>query len=187
MAAFWTDTTVEPKRNFKFILSIPGGTVPGGIQEFLVQKVSKPSIETTATEHTFLNHYFYFPGKSKWSTVQATCVDLVRPVDGNMTATIMNMIEASGYSRPTAIDSSNPASLNTMSKAGATAALGTVKIKTLDSKGITVEEWVLHNTFVQKAEWSELDYGNEELSTCTLTLQYDFAHLEVGGAEIPRS
>ena len=54
MSAFWTTPGLEPKRNFKFIMSITGGG--GEIKEFLIQKTARPSLETTATEHTYLNH-----------------------------------------------------------------------------------------------------------------------------------
>jgi len=180
--AFWTTGGpggVEPKRNFKFLLSIQGGVgTQGGIQEFLVQKVAKPSMETTATEHSFLNHYFYFPGKSKWNAIEATIIDLVQPSDGNMSQVVMNMVQAAGYQLPTSADSQNALSLNVMAKNRAVSALGDVKIKTLDFQGNTVETWVLKQAWIQKFSFSEADYGNEELSTCTMTFQYDFAYLE---------
>ena len=44
---FWTDPTLEPKRNYKFILSMPGGSSTTDIQEFLVKSVGKPTVIVT--------------------------------------------------------------------------------------------------------------------------------------------
>ena len=60
---FWQDPNLEPKRSFKFILSIPGGNNTTGISEFLVKKVKKPEWEIGSIEHKFLNHSFYYPGR----------------------------------------------------------------------------------------------------------------------------
>ena len=184
MSAFWTTPGLEPKRNFKFIMSITGGD--GEIKEFLIQKTARPSLETTATEHTFLNHFFYFPGKTKWNAVEVTCVDVVKPANLNMTSEIMKMIQGSGYKRPTAIDSQNRLNLNTTFKDAGTSALGGVEIKATDSVGRVVDSWKLHGAWLQKIAFSEYDYGNEDLSTCTMTIQYDFAVFKDStGQEIP--
>jgi hypothetical protein len=94
----------------------------------------------------------------------------------------MKMLEESGYNLP-----SNPAAgggLGTVSKNKAVnAALGKVKIKTLDSDGTIIEEWVLNNAFLQRAEFGELSYDNEELLNVTLTIQYDNAFINVLNGE----
>ena len=184
---FWTDPTLEPKRGYKFILSMPGGTSTNGLREFLVKSVGKPQFEVGSVSHDFLNHQFYYPGKTIWQPITAVIVDTVDPT-ANATQELMKMLEESGYSLP-----SNPAAgggLGTVSKDKAVnAALGKVKIKTLDSDGTTIEEWVLNNAFLQRAEFGELSYDNEELLNVTLTIQYDNAFINVlnGEGTIPNA
>jgi hypothetical protein len=172
---FWTDPTLEPKRGYKFILSMPGGSATSGLREFLVKSVGKPQFEIGATPHAYLNHTFYYPGKTTWQPITAVVVDTVDPT-ANATQEIMRMLEESGYSLPT-----NPSrGLGTVSKNKAVnAALGKVKIKTLDSDGTIIEEWVLNNAFLQRAEFGELSYDNEELLNVSLTIQYDNAYIDV--------
>jgi len=186
MGSFWTDKTIEPKRKFKFLLNIPGNEAQG-LQEFLVKTAGKPSFETTATEHTFLNHFFYFPGKTKWSPIEVKVVDAVN-TGLNTSQAVMKLLERSGYKLPTTIDSNNPNSLNVASKEAAVNALGDISIKTLDADGNVVEEWVMKNAWIQKANFGDLDYNAEDLTEVTFTIQYDFAFLQVAGAaQIPAS
>jgi|TARA_R110002072_G_scaffold196467_1_gene353858 hypothetical protein len=182
---FWTDPKLEPKRGYKFILSMPGGNSTTGLREFLVKSVGKPQFEIGTTPHAFLNHTFYYPGKTTWQPITAVVVDTV-DASANATQEIMHMLEESGYELPT-----NPAGgtgLGTVSKDKAVnAALGQVKIKTLDSSGNIVEEWVLNNAFLQRAEFGDLSYDNEDLLNVTLTIQYDNAFVNViqGDGPIP--
>jgi len=182
---FWTDPTLEPKRNYKFILSMPGGSATNGIQEFLVKTVGKPSFDIGATPHDFLNHKFYYPGKTTWNPIQAVIVDTTDP-SLNATQAIMKVLEESGYDLPTT--PTVVTGFGTVSKDKAVnAALGQVRIKTLDGSGDIVEEWVLNNAFLTKAEFGTLDYSNEDLVNVSITLQYDNAYVNVinGEGNIP--
>jgi len=183
---FWQDPKLEPKRSFKFILSIPGGAnAPRGLKEFLVTKVAKPNFSTTSVEHKFLNHTFYYPGKTTWSPVDVTIVDTVDPT-ANATQEIMTMLEQSGYELP-----STPmitSGWGTISKKKAVIdALGAVKIKTIDSDGRVVEVWNLMNAWIQKVDFGQLAYDTEEVLRVTMTLQYDNAYVNVldGDGKIP--
>jgi len=184
---FWQDPLLEPKRQYKFILSIQGGRSPNAppLQQFLVKKVGKPSWTVSETEHKFLNHSFWYPGRTTWEAIDATVVDTVDPT-ANATQTVMHMLEESGYELPTTPQGTT--GWGTVSKNKAIdQALGQVRIKTIDSSGETVEEWVLNNAWIQKATFGDLAYDNEELTEVTLTLRYDnaYVHVEQGDGKIP--
>jgi|TARA_R110002074_G_scaffold259672_2_gene432091 hypothetical protein len=183
---FWQDPNLEPKRSFKFILSIPGGNNTTGISEFLVKKVKKPEWEIGSIEHKFLNHSFYYPGKVKWSPLDITVVDTVDPT-ANASKQIMHILEESGYELPTTPTITE--GWGTVSKAkAANNALGNITIKTIDSDGVVVEEWVLNNAWVTKVAMGELTYDDEALVEVTLSLQYDNAFIDIkgqGGGPIP--
>ena len=91
---FWYDSQIQPKRAYRFLLSVVGAN--NSIKQFLIKKVSKPSFTISESEHKYLNHTFYYPGKVTWNEVTFTIVDVVDDVD-NGTAAVMRMLEGSGY------------------------------------------------------------------------------------------
>ena len=175
---FWQNPELEPKRSFKFILSIPGGDNTTGISEFLVKKVKKPEWEIGSIEHKFLNHSFHYPGKVKWSPIDITVVDTIDPT-ANASQQIMNILEQSGYALPTT-PTVDGIGWGTVSKSKAVNnALGNITIKTIDSDGVVVEEWVLNNAWVSKVAMGELTYDDEALVDVTLSIQYDNAFIDI--------
>tara|TARA_Y100000310_G_scaffold111997_1_gene110417 strand:- start:3150 stop:3713 length:564 start_codon:yes stop_codon:yes gene_type:complete len=182
---FWQDPSLEPKRQYKFILSIPGGSSTQGLREFLVKKVGKPSWTISETEHKFLNHSFWYPGRTTWEAIEAVVVDTVDPT-ANATQEVMHMLEESGYELPTTPQ--NTVGWGTASKSKAVRnALGQVKIKTIDADGEIVEEWVLNNAWIQKAAFGDVSYDSEELIEVSLTMRFDNAFVNVinGDGKIP--
>ena len=73
---FWSSGQVEPKRQFRFTVSIPG--MPENAT-FYARSVTKPSFNVTNASHKFLNHSFYYPAKVEWQTVTVSLVDPVAP------------------------------------------------------------------------------------------------------------
>lgn len=174
---FWQNASLEPKRAFKFILSIPG--VSGntrGVPEFLVKKVKKPEWEITSTEHNFLNHTFYYPGRTKWAPIDVTIVDTVSP-DSNGTRQVMDILEQSGYDIPT--NPNQTQGWGTVSKNKAVNdAMGQIAIITIDSEGNEVEKWLLNNAWISKVSFGELSYDSEDILDITLSIAYDNAYVE---------
>jgi len=163
--AFWSDayTNLEPKRVYRWVMLL------GGIPQYMVKKVTKPSFEVTTAEHKYLNHTFYYPGRVTYEAVSVTLVD---PVNPDAAGTMMSILEVSGYNIPEL-----ETDLNTISKAKATRALGLVSIKQIDAEGAMVEQFDLINAWVSKVAFGELDYENDALVDVTLDLRYDFAIL----------
>jgi hypothetical protein len=174
---FWTNSAIEPKRAYKFLLSIPGTGGGTGVQEFLVKNVGKPSFTIGSTPHAFLNHEFYYPGKTKWDPITVTVMDAVNG-GMNTSQAVMRMLEESGYELPTNPNTAEGRQVISKNKA-VNVGLGQVKIKTLNSDGEIIEEWVLRNAFITKAEFGTYDYANEDLQQVTISLQYDNAYLNV--------
>ena len=91
--AFFADQKSDPKRGFRFILSI------GGIEAYTIKTVSKPGVTVSTIEHQFLNHTFRYPGRTTWdSPISVTLVD---PVDPDTARTLLNKIKNAGYVYPT--------------------------------------------------------------------------------------
>jgi len=160
---FWSEAATEPKRAYRWMLLL------GGIPQWLVKKVSKPAFTVSESEHTYLNHKFWYPGRVEWNTVSLTLAD---PVTPDAAETMMGILDAAGYKLPTA-----PDQFTTISKAKAVQALGQVTIQQIDHAGKEVETWVLKNAWVKDVKFGELDYTSDEMVDVEIELRYDFAVL----------
>lgn len=166
--AFWTDAqNKDPKRAFRFMVQI-GGMENGAT--WYAKAVQKPKITVEEADHTFLNHKFYYPGRTSWDPVEITLVDPVSPDAAANTAAI---IRASGYTPPQDVNDAT-----TMSKAAAVKALNGVVIRQIDSVGETLEKWTLWNAFITGVTYGDLTYDEDGLTEITMTVRFDWAVLE---------
>lgn len=184
---FWQNAELEPKRSFKFVLSIAGGSAGVNVPQFLVKKVNKPSLTVSESEHKFLNHSFWFPGKVTWNEVSFTIVDVLGDQDG--AASIMKLMQTAGYSWPGNINASDTNTLQTMSKKKSVDALGTVIIRQFDSGksgGVpeVLEEWRLFNAWIKDVKFGDLDYDSEDMLNVEVALRYDNAAIMSNGKAI---
>jgi len=174
---FWQNPMIEPKRGFKFVLRITG-TKTFGIKQFLVKKVTKPAFTISESEHKYLNHSFYFPGKVQWNEVAFTIVDTLGMADG--TVAMVELFKQMGYSLPANPDIGASA-LSTISKKNATEAMGQVEIVQLDSEGNEREIWTLNNAWFKDVKFGDLDYDSEDMLNVEVSLRYDNASLRSSG------
>ena len=180
---FWSDASIEPKRKFRWLLSFRG------VPQWIMKKVGKPNFSLGEAEHSFLNYKFYYPGRVEWSEISMTLVD---PVSPDASRTMMALLKQSGYVPPHNFLNANNIPdtqgleanrVYTMSKAGATKALGgAIYIQQIDSNGRVNEEWKLYNPFIKSVSFDELDYESDDLLNIELTLRYDWADLTGRGS-----
>ncbi len=160
----------DPKRKFRFKIEIKdlGGGAAG---VWYAKTCGKPTINVSAdTEHKYLGHTFKFPGSVSWDDIEVTLVD---PGGDNDAATsLLRIVELAGYEFPR--DTND---LKTISKGKAVEGLQKVHIYQLDGNGAVVERWDLHNPFISKISFGDLDYGDDGLTELGLTLTYDWAEL----------
>ena len=156
MADFWTDPSLEPKRAYRWYVSFGGGEL--GSMGYLCKRVDKPSFSISETEHTFVNHKFYYPGRVDWSEISMSFVDIVTPVgtDSPADAVLTALVDA-GYKVPGTGDFGSDTK-TTISKASAFAELGNIYIRQIDAEGNEVEKWTLHNPWIKsiKLGWSKI-------------------------------
>ena len=184
--SFWNDPGLEPKRSYRFLMSVVGGN--SSIKNFLIKKVTKPSFDVSTSEHKYLNHTFYYPGKVTWNTVSFTVVDVVDPTS-DATSAVMKIFAGNpdtagdtgmGYQTPNA-----QGVTSTISKSKSVSALGTVIIRQIDAEGKNIEAWKLTNAFIKSAKFGELDYNSEELVNVDVELQYDNAVCQTLNGKFP--
>jgi len=184
MNNFWHNANVEPKRNFRFLLSI--SAFPDA--QWLAKTAERPKANVSSVPHKIINHTFHYPGRLVWNPIAITLVDPVSPVD--TTRTVDDFLKNSGYKRPAG--TAGQSFLNAQSalmKDKSVGALGTVWIRSLGKNaglpgvaGKYADEWTLNNSFITgDVNFGSFDYGSEELLTISFTLQYDWATLTKSG------
>ena len=176
--AFWSENfdgspIKDPKRKFRFIVSFSSIQTPeGGPLLWMAKTAGKPAFTISETSHEYLNHKFYYPGRTEWEAVDIVVVD-PGSKQGDMAANFAQIVEAAGYNPP-----SSAADLISMSKKSAVSSLGTALITQLDAEGKPIETWTLWNAFITSVKFGDLDYSSDDLNEVTITLRYDWARLE---------
>ena len=183
--AFGEDADLkDPKRNFRFTVSITGITAAnGGPLLWYANSVNKPTFTLSSTEHKYLNHTFNYPALVTWNSIDIAMVD--PGGDPDVSATLAGILQGGGYQIPSDASSN---SLTSISKAKATGALGRVEIKQINADGKPIETWTLWNAYVEEVDFGgTLSYGDEKLTEIKLKLKYDWARIETdagGSAEV---
>ena len=167
--AFWSTKTSEPKRNYRFKVTMSRFAGSANDVMWWAKTAALPSFEVSEVEHNHMDNKYYFPGRVSWSTVAITLVD---PISPDATDLLNRLLVDSGYSIPG--DAATAISKPTISKNKATTG-GDVIIEVLNAAGGVVEQWTLQNAFIKAAKYGDLDYSNDELRTVELTLRYDWA------------
>ena len=180
--AFWTDATIQPKRNYRFRVNIVGFGSESVV--WWAKGFKPPSYEISEATHDHLDNKFFFPGRTTWSDCSMTLVDPATPDAVFLTNQIL---VNSGYKVK-----SLPGELDTVSKAGANAAIanstgtgtpgmGGVSIEILDAAGAPIETWTLMNAWIKGVSFSDLAYDNDDLRTIDITFKYDWATCDTSG------
>jgi len=166
---FWTATPAkDPKRAFRFKVELGNSGVL-----WYAKTAQRPTLSIGETSHNFMNHTYYWPGKADWSEVAISFID---PVDPDLGSDLMEAIAASGYTIPG--DMSKP--LTSMSKSSVMKSLGgdkgnSIRIHMIDEDGKQLETWSLMHAWIKSIDFSDLDYGSDEMSEVTVTFRYDWA------------
>ena len=179
--AFWTNNTVEPKRQFRFLMDLTPTTSTDTIYSYYVRTVKKPQFQMDGTaEVKYIQHTFKYPGRITWQPIDITIID---PASPDSAVIMMNILANAGYSAPF---SAQPADglKRSISKAGSNNAMGGVVLKQIDANGEPIEEWKLHNPFLTNVDFGTVGYDSDELVEYTLTVDYDFATMKQYGTDV---
>ncbi len=173
--SFWNQASLEPKRQFRWLLYI------AGMPQFIVKDVKKPSFTVAATPHDFINYKFHYPGRVEWQDIQVTIVDPVQP---DSTASLVKILEKSGYVLPDEY-TSQPNEPRTISKKAFVDALGgqiqlvQFGANTGAQEENVLEKWTINNPFLTNVDFGNLSYGSDDLVNISMTIKYDWAYLEL--------
>ena len=149
-------TPFEPKLQNRFIMNIDG------IPAYTIKAANRPQIEFEEVLLEHMNVTRYVKGKGKWQPIDIVLYD---PIVPSASQSAMEWIRLShesvtgrdGYSDFYKKD---------------------VTFNVLGPVGDVVEEWLLKGTFIQAANFNELDFSSSEPVDINLTVRYDYAILQ---------
>lgn len=171
--SFWTDPTTEPKRKFRFKVSLFDSEII-----WYAKSVTAPSFEISNVEHHFSDHVFNFPGKIKWNDVEVVLIDPAT-TDADVVDKTMDLLRLAGYKVPTS--TADPDLFKTFAKSELVAANGQIEIAAQDAEGNDIENWTLNNAFITSVKFGDFDYSSEDLREISITFKYDWASCVVNG------
>ena len=149
-------TPFEPKLKNRYVMAIDG------IPAYLIKTANRPSISFEEVELNHMNVKRYVKGKGAWQTMQITLYDPIVPSAAQATMEWARLSHESvtgrdGYSDFYKKD---------------------VTFNMLGPVGDVVEEWVLKGTYIETANFGDVDYASSDPAEITLTLKYDYAILQ---------
>ena len=149
-------------RKFRWLLKIDDVSAKGA-NCLPPSRSSRPSISFKETEINHLNETVYFPTKPDWKPISLVLYDLQRDAHPvfSWIRSVYNVTDRVSDWYPVAD----------------TPFLKTADLIMLDSVGNTVESWVFENVYPQTIDFGELDMGNSDIVTCSLTLRYARAYV----------
>ena len=168
---FWTEASLEPKRNFRFRVRKDGWG--SGDAWFWAKSIDKPSFEVSNSEYQLINHKFKYPGIVTWKPITVVVVD-IKDLDGDglgITNKLSEELLTIGYAKPSANTAMKGIAKLNESK------VADLIIEQIDANGAPLEEWTLKGAFITSVSHSKLDYSDDGITETTIEIAYDFAEL----------
>ena len=149
-------TPFEPKTKNRFIMYIEG------VPAYLIKTANRPQIQFEEIVLDHINVKRYVKGKAGWETLEFTMYDPVVPSAAQAVMEWVRLAHESvtgrdGYSDFYKKD---------------------VDIQILGPVGDIVEQWKLKGTWIQAANFNDMDFASSDPVEISLTLRYDYAILE---------
>lgn len=175
--SFWTETSLEPRRSFRFRLGSTNGLELGDTGRspywWSAKKVDKPSFTVNSNKYRLINHEINVPGIVSWNPISIEIVDV-----GKTVTDLLSQLSDFGY---------NPQELSKdtgLAKAKGLSEIGNIRIEQIkggkkeDGGGEVLETWKLEGAFISEIRFGNLDYSSDEIVTLNLTITYDYAYLD---------
>jgi len=168
---FWSDVNLEPKRKFRWMISIPN------MQDisFFAKTVTRPSWVLGNHPHKFINHTFNYPARVEWNPIDMTFVDVVDP---DISAGFLRVLRNSGYNWPTGPSEG----AQTVTKKNATQAIGSIIIRQIgENESDILDAWELTNAWVSEVNIGDLSYEDDGMVEVSAKFVYDWAYMITSG------
>jgi len=178
---FWHEGSMEPKRNYRFLVTIGSGTSTMQGEQWWAKTCDVPSFDTSEVEHNFYDNKYYYPGRVTWNSINMTVVD---PKSVNIVYRLNQVIQDSGYNvKSNTGTATSPIKSISKQKAAAGLAgetnnlINAITITVFDAEGNQIELWTLQNPFLKSSKFGSLDYSNDELRQVDMEIRYDWCKI----------
>lgn len=206
--AFWTESSLEPKRQFRFKVqfgtnnSKTGKTLKTTAERnsdiYLCQSAERPTytIKGDAAVH-FLDKQYNFPGKITWNPIKIKFVDAVvgEQNDFNQASGVNVALRSYKYLLDAGwvVQGANgvagggnyaPTNIGTdgfFSTINKKDAHTFVRVDVLGPEGNIFETWTLKNAFITNVALTGMDYAQDGILTAEYSFTYDWAECTVNG------
>lgn len=142
----------EPKRVNRFFAEFPDEL---GIEVWKVQKFKRPSMDINSVAIPFVNQENYVSGKYKWNEIEITFLD---PIGPSTSQQVMEWVRLHAESLTGRMGYAAGYKKN-------------IILKSLDPTGVEIEKWFLEQCQITGIDFGDNDYGNDELTNVTVTVQ----------------
>tara|TARA_Y100001963_G_scaffold155395_1_gene246430 strand:- start:72 stop:554 length:483 start_codon:yes stop_codon:yes gene_type:complete len=149
-------TPFEPKVKHRYVLTVDG------LEAYLIKTAARPSISFEEIELNHLNLKRYVKGKTTWEPITISLYD---PIVPSAAQQVMEWLKLSheattgrdGYAEFYKKD---------------------IDIELLGPVGDRIEKWQLIGSWIQAANFNDLDFTSNDPVDIELTIRYDYAILE---------
>ena len=149
-------TPFEPKTKNRFVMYIDG------IPSYFVKTANRPNITFEEIELNHINVKRYVKGKASWQPLDITLYDPIVPSGAQAVIEWIRL----GHESVTGRDGYSDFYKKD------------VEFNLLGPVGDVVEKWSLKGTYIQSANFGDLDWSVSEPAEITCTLRYDYAVLQ---------
>ena len=149
-------TPFEPKTKNRFIMYIDG------IPAYLIRAMNRPTLQFEEIVLDHINVKRYVKGKAAWQPIDITLYDPIVPSGAQ---SVLEWIRL-GHESVTGRDGYSDFYKKD------------ITFNVLGPVGDVVEEWLLKGTYIETANFGDMDYATSDPAEITLTLKYDYAILQ---------
>lgn len=194
---FWTDSSFEPKQNFKFLISLAfkdeaawldfyetnqtlleKGEIPEDkifsrnleFPYFFVTKIEKPNFNINSKDYKYINRLHTYPGNVTWQPISFSFIDDKR-------SSSISFFKSYFINKGLDYTKSSP-DLSTIVKGTTNDEFLSLKIHQINSEGERIESWELYKPQVLSYSSSPLSYSEDSITEYTVSIKYDWAKLE---------
>ena len=166
--SFWTESSLEPRRAFRFRLGSTEGLELAGTRSaywWNAKTVTKPTYSVSTNEYQLVNQKYKVPGVVTWEPITIALADIGKTVDN-----LVDDLKTFGWD----VDGKSDG----LEKTSGEGNIGEIRIEQLDAKGEPIETWKLEGAFISRVNFGNLDYGSDDIVEVQITVDYDYAILE---------
>lgn len=150
-----TPTLFHPSLQFRYMListKLPGVSI-------YARSAQQPSISNNPKMIHHKNGYFKMKGKSVWNDIQLLCYQF----EGITSEEMWRYLNQNHQNIETATDKFADEYKHLMI------------LTLLNPHKVPIGIWRLHGAFISDVAWGDLDWANDDVVQCSLTIAYDYA------------